>query len=56
MQGVQELALCFIVKLLQSEGQHPIKATPDVYPFPQERLVVSVSEVASLPHTRIINY
>lgn len=42
---MQELALCFIVKLLQSEGQHPIKTTPGVYPFPRERLEVSVSKL-----------
>ncbi|KAK4319596.1 hypothetical protein Pmani_009486 [Petrolisthes manimaculis] len=42
-QGVQELALCCIVKLLQSEGQHPIKTTPGTYPFPIERLEALVS-------------
>ncbi|XP_045599915.2 nucleolar complex protein 4 homolog isoform X1 [Procambarus clarkii] len=38
-QSVQELALCSIVKLIQSEGRHPVKTRTDVaYQFPMHRL------------------
>ncbi|KAG7153633.1 nucleolar complex protein 4 homolog A-like [Homarus americanus] len=47
-RSVRELSLCSLVKLIQSEGRHPVKKRPNAtYHFPQHRLQLLLMKLVS---------